>query len=122
MQFSNTLYNLIKWFVTIVLPAFGTLYYTLSNMWGLPNADQVVGTTVAVSLFLGSLVGISKLNYNRAQAEKPDVVADGSIILDSSDPEKDVFSLNLDIPLNELMERSTVTFAVTEAMKHGIRE
>ena len=122
MQFSNTLYNLIKWFVTIVLPAFGTLYYTLSNMWGLPNADQVVGTTVAVSLFLGSLVGISTLNYNRAQAEKPDVVADGSIILDSSDPEKDVFSLNLDIPLNELMERSTVTFAVTEAMKHGIRE
>ena len=48
---------------------FGTLYFTLAGIWNLPCAEQVVGTITAIDTFLGCILGISTLEYNRKQAE-----------------------------------------------------
>lgn len=61
---SNDLYDIAKHVTQIYLPAFGTLYFTLAGIWGLPNADAVVGTVVAVDTFLGVLLGISSKSFN----------------------------------------------------------
>ncbi len=53
-------YNFVKKSATIVLPALGTLYFSLSQIWGFPNAEEVVGTIAAVNTFLGILVQVSK--------------------------------------------------------------
>lgn len=65
MQMSNKIYNKLKWVALIFLPAAGTLYLTLSGIWGLPYGEQVVGTITAVDTFLGVLLGISTAKYNK---------------------------------------------------------
>lgn len=63
MKLSNSQYDSLKWIAQILLPALGTLYFALANIWGLPNAEQVVGTITAIDAFLGVLLGISTDNY-----------------------------------------------------------
>lgn len=62
---SSKIYDTLKWVTQILLPAAGTLYFTLSGIWGLPAGQQVVGSITAVVLFLGLVLNVnSKLYYN----------------------------------------------------------
>lgn len=65
MNISNRLYDILKWIAQIVLPAIATLYFALSNIWGLPYGEQIVGTITAVDAFLGALLGISSVKYKQ---------------------------------------------------------
>ncbi len=67
MKLNNKLYDVLKWICLIVLPAIGTLYYALAGIWGFPFGEQVVGTITAIDTFLGALIGISTLNYNKEE-------------------------------------------------------
>lgn len=62
---SNKVYDVLKWIAQILLPAIGTLYFALAGIWGLPYAEAIVGTVTAVDTFLGVLLGISTINYNK---------------------------------------------------------
>lgn len=62
---SNKVYDKLKWVAQILLPALATLYFTISNIWGLPYAEQIVGTIAAVDTFLGVILGISTIKYNK---------------------------------------------------------
>ena len=62
---SNKTYDLLKFIAQIVLPALGTLYFALSSIWGLPYGEQIVGTITAVDAFLGALLGVSTVQYNK---------------------------------------------------------
>ena len=47
------------------------MYFAVSQIWGLPYGEQIVGTITAVDTFLGVLLGISTANYNKQNgAEK----------------------------------------------------
>lgn len=67
MIFSNSVYDKLKYIAQIVLPAIGALYFALSQIWGLPYGEQVVGTITAVDCFLGALLGISTMMYNKGK-------------------------------------------------------
>jgi hypothetical protein len=60
---SNKVYDCLKWVAQIFLPAVGTLYFALASIWGLPYAEQIVGTITAIDAFLGALLGISSMKY-----------------------------------------------------------
>lgn len=64
--FGNDAYNKIKFVAQILLPAVATLYFALAGIWGLPNAEQVVGTITAIDLFLGALLGLSSVQYKNS--------------------------------------------------------
>ena len=49
----------------ILLPAIGALYFTLASIWGLPYAEQIVGTITGIDTFLGVILGISTSKYNK---------------------------------------------------------
>ncbi len=63
MIMSSKTYEIVKWFVQIVLPACGALYSALAALWGFPYVEQIVGTISAVTVFLGALMKISSTNY-----------------------------------------------------------
>jgi TRAP-type uncharacterized transport system fused permease subunit len=63
MKMSNSTYDLLKWVAQILIPALGTLYFALANIWGLPYGEQIVGTLTAIDTFLGVLLGISSSTY-----------------------------------------------------------
>lgn len=65
MKFSNKAYDILKWVCMIVLPALGTFYFAIAGIWGLPYAEQIVGTIAAVTTLLGALIGISTAKYNK---------------------------------------------------------
>lgn len=67
MKLSNSNYDFLKWVAQILLPAFATLYFALAQIWGLPYAEQVVGTITAIDAFLGALLGISTHFYNKEE-------------------------------------------------------
>lgn len=62
---SNKIYDVLKWIAQLLLPALGTLYFALASIWNFPYAEEVVGTITAVDAFLGVLLGISTINYNK---------------------------------------------------------
>ena len=63
MKLSNSQYDFLKYIAQILLPALGTLYFAVANIWGFPYAEQIVGTITAIDAFLGVLLGISTDNY-----------------------------------------------------------
>lgn len=60
---SNKQYDILKWIAQILLPAIGTLYFAIAQIWDLPYADQIVGTITALDAFLGAILGISTRVY-----------------------------------------------------------
>lgn len=62
---SNKLYDVLKWIAQICLPALATLYFAIAKIWNLPFSEEIVGTITAVDLFLGALLGISTIQYNK---------------------------------------------------------
>ena len=62
---SNKTYDVLKWFVALVLPAAATLYSVLSGIWGLPYGDQIPDTITAANAFLGTVFMISSTQYKK---------------------------------------------------------
>lgn len=99
-------YDLLKFVTGIVLPAFGTLYFALAEIWHLPAAQQVLGTIIAIQAFLGALLGISSKSYEDSGAKYV-----GAINVQET-PEKLLYSLTLkDDPLG-LKDRKEATFQI----------
>lgn len=69
MKLNNKWYDTLKWIAMCLLPGLGTLYFALSSIWGIPYGEQIVGTITAVDAFLGMLLGISTVNYNKTTKE-----------------------------------------------------
>lgn len=67
MMLNNRLYDALKYIAQIVLPAIATLYFALSQIWGLPYGEEIVGTITAVDCFLGALLGISTAQYKKGK-------------------------------------------------------
>ncbi len=67
LKLPDKVYTFLKWLCILGLPALSSMYSTLAHIWGLPCAEQVPATISAVSLFLGTVLGISSAEYNRVQ-------------------------------------------------------
>lgn len=104
MVFNDKVYKTLKWIAMYLLPATGTLYFALSSIWNLPYGEQIVGTITAVDTFIGVLLGISTANYK----------GDGTLEIDMQNPDKDVYSLVLNVDPEELTKKKSITFKVGE--------
>lgn len=59
-------YDILKYIALVVLPAVGALYFGLSQIWGFPAGEEVVGTIVLLDTFLGGLLKLSQASYNNS--------------------------------------------------------
>ena len=66
---SNKTYDILKYIVTIVLPAVTTLWLTIASIWHIPYGEPIGATMGAITVFLGALIGISSKNYNNSKNE-----------------------------------------------------
>ena len=65
MKLDNRTYDILKNIAQVILPALGTLYFALSQIWGLPYGEQVVGTITALDAFLGAVLHINTAAYKK---------------------------------------------------------
>lgn len=92
-KFSNRTYNVIKYVLEVVIPAFIVLYATVGGYWGWSMIEQVVGTIAAVGLFLGIALGISRKQYDPSR----DIDQfDGQIFVDTEDNTLQNMAINVD--------------------------
>ena len=64
---SNKTYDILKKIAQIWIPAVGSLYFALAQIWSLPYAEQIVGSLTAIDCFLGAVLGISTMIYNKGK-------------------------------------------------------
>lgn len=64
---NNKVYDVLKDFAQIWIPALGTLYFALSQIWNLPYGPEVVATLTAIDTFLGAVLKISTVQYNKGK-------------------------------------------------------
>ena len=62
---SDKAYDILKWVALVLLPALGALYFGLAGIWGFPYGEQIVGTITVLDTFLGVILGISTIQYNK---------------------------------------------------------
>jgi hypothetical protein len=69
---SNKVYDILKWIAQILLPALATLYFALSQIWGWPYGEEIVGTIAAIDAFLGAVLGISSVKFYKKWGQSTD--------------------------------------------------
>lgn len=108
---NDTQYNVAKFLTVVVLPAIGTLYFALAQIWGLPSGEEVLGTILAFEAFLGVVLNISTNQYNNSGAKYSGVISRVET------PEKIKYSLEMHGHPDELKDKDEATFKVENAAK-----
>lgn len=107
---SNKAYNVMKWFTQILLPAIGSLYFGMANIWSLPSAENVVGSLALITTFLGIVLGLTTRAYNKSEAD-----TDGKMLVSTTTEGTKVFSLELDTDPQDLEHQDKVVFKVVDS-------
>lgn len=66
---SNKVYDILKDVALYVLPALATLVIALGNIWGIPYSEAIAATITAVDTFLGAIIKISSIAYNKKDGD-----------------------------------------------------
>jgi hypothetical protein len=61
----SKVYDILKWVALVGLPALTALWLTLANIWGFPYAEAIGATMAAITTFLGAILGISSIQYQK---------------------------------------------------------
>lgn len=106
---SNRTYNALKELSTVVLPAFGALYFALAQIWGFPKGEEVVGSLAVVSTFFGTLLKISTSSYNKSNEKYVgDLIAEPH----PNDETKTILAARLNEPVEKVQSMTEATFRV----------
>lgn len=65
MKLNNKLYDILKWIALVFLPAFTTFYGVVGTTCNIPYTQETMTILVGFDTFLGSLLGISAMSYNK---------------------------------------------------------
>ena len=64
---SNKVYDVLKWITLIFLPALTTFVGIILNTFNIECRDIVVTIMTAFTAFLGTVLGISNINYKNKE-------------------------------------------------------
>ena len=64
MKLPDKVYDVLKWIVIVFLPALNTLIFALGGALGF-ESGVICGVISAITVFLGALIGVSTVAYNK---------------------------------------------------------
>lgn len=107
----NTTYDRLKDVTQVWLPAAGSLYFGLAQIWGFPAGEEVVGSIALLTTFFGIILKVSTARYESSGA-----AFDGTMSIEVPALGKKRFSLELDTQPEDLETKDRVTFRVEETV------
>lgn len=107
VNMANKTYDRLKHVVTVVLPAAGSLYFGLSQIWNLPAGEEVVGTLSLFTVFGGVVLGISSKNY----AED----VDGDFVIERRANGERLVQFQLDKEPEDVIDKDRIVFNVVDS-------
>lgn len=102
-------YDWVKRFVQIILPAFSALYLGLAQLWNFPEPEKVVGTIALLTTFLGLCLGISANRYVQSNAG-----TSGEFVVAEDGGGPAGFRLVLNDPPELMADQERITFKVNK--------
>ena len=66
MKISNRTYDILRWIAQIFLPAFITFLGVVLQCFHYAHTEVIITILIAFDTFLGTLLGISTYQYNKA--------------------------------------------------------
>lgn len=101
------MYDKVKVTATLGLPALGSLYFGLSEIWGLPATEAVLGTIAVVNTFLGVVLRIWSTAYFNSDAPY-----DGQIVTTKTEDGKLNYGLELGVDPADIENMKAVSFKI----------
>lgn len=105
---SSKTYDNLKRATQVGLPALGSLYFGLSQIWGLPAGEEVVGSLALLTTFCGVILGVSSKTYKNSDAD-----VDGEIRIEKVEGKK-VYALELEGDPGDFKDNQRVIFKVVD--------
>lgn len=62
---NNKMYDVLKWIAIVFLPALIMFIGVVLNCFNVTHTDIILTILTAFETFLGSILGISNINYNK---------------------------------------------------------
>ena len=72
MKLPDKVYNVLKWLALYVLPALATFVGTVGTAVGWDKTGITVTIITATATFIGAIIGVSTVTYNRGKEQKKD--------------------------------------------------
>ena len=69
MKLPNKVYDFLKWFALVAIPAIEAFWLTVGKVWGFPYLTEIGTTIAAVGLLIAALIGVSTVNSNKELKE-----------------------------------------------------
>lgn len=66
MKINDKLYDVLKWVSILLLPATSSFIAFVFPLWGIPYGDKIAQTITATATFIGIIIGISTVGYNKS--------------------------------------------------------
>lgn len=107
LMLSDKSYHFGKKLVQLWLPAVSALYFGLANIWGLPAAEQVVGTLACVTTFFGVTLNVSSSRYDASGA-----AYDGDVVVTETEEGNKLVSLELNGDPSDIETKDSISFKV----------
>lgn len=70
MKLPDKVYDVLKWIAIICLPAFKIAIPQLFEIWGWPLGPEIADTLDVIAVLLGTLLGVSCVNYANEQVKR----------------------------------------------------
>lgn len=94
MRLSDPVYNFLKWFALICLPALAVLISVVLPVWHVGDdlVKPLVVTINAVGAFIGALIGVSQITIAQTDAQEEFIEAesDDELAIDDSEINEEV--------------------------------
>ena len=68
----NSWFDILKWIALICLPALQIAIPALFEIWHIPYGEEMGKTINVVAILLGTLLGVSNVNYYQKKAIESD--------------------------------------------------
>ena len=79
MKLPNRLYDFLKWFALVAIPALNVYILKIGDIWSLEESAQIAATISATGILIAALIGASSyLYWNDVDEEDEDGSADES--------------------------------------------
>ena len=91
-----------KFFFVYIMPLIGIGIYLTGKLFVNPYLSEMLGIVIVIG-FLGTIFS----SYSSDVTE-----FDGDVLIDTSDPNRDIYRIVLDEPIEELANKETVSFKV----------
>ena len=95
-------YIKIKWIGLGLIPTISIMCFLLSEIITIPYIIEIFGCLAIIELFVGVLIRNIRVKYRY----------DGIMFINLSDPEKDVYRMELNDPLESMHNKDKIIFKV----------